>query len=642
MIQVHYKRGNAAESLPGSIAVIATEGTPTPSGESPSKHIHYLRAWAGFAYRIENGEATRQQAADGEDMGEFWLWLYKLASKHRPLWVVGHNVSYDITCLRIWERIEAGEIVFEMMDDANYQGEEGRVKGKVWRGALITNDPPTIVSCRTQSGRKLMFTDLLNWVNLPLNDIAEMAGLSAISPIGDSAGPDDVKLHCRTRCAVIMTAWNRIMTMVRQQCLGQFRATLAGQADHAWRHPKPECKLLPTASDTVRQIERDSYYGGRVHVHFSGQVFRPEIEGIASFQGRDQTLPAVYKGPIYHLDCNGCYGSVMRANPYPVQHSRTLYRPSVQDVKDLMQKYCLIARVEINSQLYPYPKRTNGDVTWRTGELITTLAGPELMEALVRENVAYVDRCEVYIADSPFDAFVDRLWRIRLMYHMASMNFESKLAKWMIACLHGKLAAWANRWEFISGELARDPWGTYSIRGPLTGRSTHYRSVGRQVQRLQDREECPNSMPAISAYVTAYARCLMARFRRDAGHHCTLYEDADSIHVTQEGFDRLLSAGHIDELELGKLKVQQIADTATYWGRRDYRLDDRVVKGGLHKERVQVARGEWQQCDFATLDRLLHSKPPKGPVAYDRIVCEKHELLGAFAGPDGWTEYLRS
>jgi hypothetical protein len=636
----HYLRRNDSEAGPQSVVILDTEGTAIAKDSAGGKHLHVLRAGYAYHWRYERGNKTRCKELRFTTHLDFWEWLYDVAPRGRTTWVVSHGISYDVQLLRIWDEIESQHLVFSGKSKARNPGAASGQPPPLWTGCIVLADPPTIISCKTRAGAPLKIVDLRNWCNCPLPELADTLRMNLPRRYGEDATEDDVIDYCSDRSAISGEAFGRICDVVRHQALGQFRPTAASQAHHAWRHPDVPCRVCASDDPEVRALERRAYYGARCMVYFHGSVLHPSLEGLEKMAGVDPFLPKGFLAPVYQLDVVCCYGSVMRDRVYPCVHSKTLVNPTIPEALAHTAAYCTLADVAVDAKDVPYPVRDGQEVSWMVGKFTTTLAGPELRPAIVRGDVKEVLRMECYVADRPFDRFADRLWTIRQMYQLANCPLEARLAKVMMAVLHGKLAQRLPRWELVPGKLAPQPWGTFPEYDGREGKVVQYRAIGNVCQVEQPAQEPEDALPAMAAYVASYARKLMELLRHEAMRHCVLYEDADSLHVTREGLDRLKALGWLDENEMGKLRVVRSADRAVYYGRKDYEIGDHVVRCGVSRDASVSPRGDFLQEDFQRLDSVVMGRPPAGALSSDRQSRLHHELLGCASSPDGWTRYL--
>lgn len=633
-------KANSSEAGPSSVFFVDAEGTPVETGVAKGKWVHYLRAFVVAHARRERGQWGRHVETAGSTTADFWGWLSSRLQRHRTNWVVGAGMGYHLQLLRVWEQIQHGRLVFSGKAKALNPGAKTGEPTQTWQGVLCLNDPPVYISCRWANGAPVKFVGIENWTDKTLEQLAQQLGMDKPQTAGDEATDGDVAVACLSRLRVVARAFQKIVDMVSEQSLGQFRPTLAGQAYHAWRHPNLPCDVVGCNDPEVRDVEREAYHGGRTHVYFCGTLYTPNLKGAEQLAGVSPLWPSAPIAPVYHLDVTACYGSVMADNPYPVRLYKTLHGPTPAELWNYLRSYCVIAQVTVETDEVPYPVRHKGEVLWKVGLLRTTLCGPELVPALVANRVKSVGVALIYVADKPFGPFVERIWRMRQMYQLAGKPLEASLCKRLMATLHGKLAQRSPRWQLLPGVMPVYPWGIYTDWSEERKAYVLRRPIGSIVQEESAPGEPPESLPGISAYVTSYARVLMDWIREDAMRHCVVYEDADSLHVTEEGYQRLKLSGWIDDQKMGHCRVVGVTDRAVYYGRKDYQFGDKRVMAGVQRNAVQLPHGDFHQTCFSTMDSVLQGEPPPGPLAYDLTARPSHELLGAAVGPDGWTRYL--
>jgi hypothetical protein len=93
-----------------------------------------------------------------------------------------------------------------------------------------------------------------------------------------------------------------------------------------------------------------------------------------------------------------------------------------------------------------------------------------------------------------------------------------------------------------------------------------------------------------------------------AGLENVFYVHTDSLIVNQQGFDNL--AGKIDDYELGKLKVEYVADELEILGPNNFRMGSKLRSGGIKKSAVQLARDVFEQDKFMGLRGAIRVGDP--------------------------------
>src|SRR5688572_23609321 len=222
-------RPNHRCSVPSNHVALDTETTPVPKPDMPSVCQHTLMMACGRAWRYEGGQKTRTQAADVYSADAFWRWLLTRTHKRLPLWVWSHSLGFDLTALRFWHCLEDG--MFRLRDEAPpAQAGAKRAAGKKpWQGMLVTDDPPTIIVCRTRDGCEVRFVDTLNWFFCPLAELGAELGLPKLEMPGEQGDDFDWLSYCRRDCEIVEATVDALRSFVLDNDLGDFQCTAAGQ-----------------------------------------------------------------------------------------------------------------------------------------------------------------------------------------------------------------------------------------------------------------------------------------------------------------------------------------------------------------------------------------------------------------------------
>ncbi|GAH53123.1 unnamed protein product, partial [marine sediment metagenome] len=142
-----------------------------------------------------------------------------------------------------------------------------------------------------------------------------------------------------------------------------------------------------------------------------------------------------------------------------------------------------------------------------------------------------------------------------------------------------------------------------------------------------------DSFPAIAAHVTAYARMYLWSLMQQAGYGNYFYCDTDSLIVNEDGLCKL------DELitpnKLGGLKKENIAQSVSIRGLKDYTFGIKNVVKGIRKNAIEVSKGVFQQEQWPSFRGLLRSGEPD---TYTVGTTTKHlnrEYTKGEVSPDG-------
>lgn len=633
-------RPNHGNQIPRLHIVVDTETTPESIPGHPGCCYHRLRLGSATAFRYDDYRPTRIRQLDFKDQNTFWNWTLGLWPGKRQVTVWCHNAGFDLSVLRLWDMMEHGEFSLRFQPTGTTTEHDQNGPSREFRGVFIDEDPPTIIVLRHQSGRVYRFLDTMNFIPVSLAKIGRLIGRPKLEMPGEIASDADWLAYCRRDVDLTAEAVWRLLALVDKHDLGNFRPTCAAQGWHWWRHGNLTEEVKLPEDEKCKALERLAYTGARRECYFSGAVIHPRAAGLESFYGFGRGARVLPAGPVYRLDMVCAYPYLMRGEAYPVEY---LSGPRAYEPAKLllaMEQFGAVADVSVNDGNHTWPMRKDGRTVWCLGRFRTQLCGPELQRALRWRVVTEVHGAQLYRLGRPFGQLMDKGLSLRKQLEEEGAGFEAQVVKMVLNSLHGRFAMRRPQWQTLSKETAPHPWGPFWRTNAKTGKKCLARSLAWLAQEARTDTEHPQSFPAIPAYVLAYFRERMRQARDCAGERAVLYEDADSIHVTEAGFRRLDSGGWIDGDKPGHFRVEQVALVAVYNGPRDYRLDDHVVCGGLSGKAEKDAHGEWHQTEFLSLSSIVSGAPPAGPLSFERTLAQPvHEIVGA-VGVDGWVAPL--
>lgn len=622
------------------IICVDTETVQLDCPGAPGRYYHALRLGCASAVRWEGGAFTRREDFTFERPAEFWEWLGGRLSKERATWLWAHSAGFDLTAMRFWHELELGNYRLTGIESNGHDGADRARDASPKTGLLVTEDPPTIVVAQHRSGAWVKMVDSLNWFPVRLAELGALLGLDKLSMPGDAAELEDWLGYCQRDVDVLLAAVERIYRTVLSADLGALKYTVAGQSLASFRHLSPA--TLPCIHDDAltRALERACYYGGRAQCHFVGRIEPHGTEGLTNLLAGERSLPAACIAPLTHLDLTGAYPAMMRGRLYPNAWVRTERLCSPAKASDYLRSYCACAEVSLKSDRVAYPIRMEQHVVYGTGSMRTYLAGPELAQALALGHVTHVHLIALYSAVEMFTAWVDHLWALRADAEQKGERLMVKTYKALLNSLHGKYAQGGHGWELHPTRRADHPWGTGAALNPETGKFQVYRSIAGAWQWKGTERDGRDSFPAIAAYVTSYTRLRMSELLAVAGERQVVYEDVDTLHVTEKGLRRLMAQGEVVEHALGKLKVEGTAERACYWGPRHYDFGARQVRAGLSSKAKPIGPDHYEQVRFARLDEVLNGPPPIGPLMWDEEVKLSPAPPRVQVQQDGWTRPL--
>lgn len=582
--------------------------------------FHSLRLGVAEFVRLEKSVIRSADRIDFTTADQFWAWLAKHVSMHRPTWIWAHKCAYDLPELEIFREIDQGRLQFKFM----------------------ATDAGCFILRGTYLGRSVVFVDSLNWFRMPLEALGDLVQLKKM-PMPDFEDPDGFWLgYCRRDVEILRAAILKLLAWHRVHDLGRFKYTVAGQSLQAWVHrfaPPVEFERLTEKQQTryrdsgrrpvyplihsnefVLKLERSAYYGPTAECYKLGRV----------------------EGPIFALDLQGCYPSLMREHAYPVRYLHQLERPPLSRVRQILETRECVATVELNAEDYDYPLRPKIASERALGRFWTVLPGPELRHALDANCVEAVGILAVYQRARPFVAYVDELAAIRQWHWDRGEDAFAFLTKAMLNALYGKLGQRSGRWQRREKVKPRYRFGEW-LQGVMDSSVVHrYRATGPYVEQWGERGEGASSFPVIPAYVTSYARLKLAELQAVAGLGNVFYTYSDALHVNETGYRNLVDAGQVLAGQWGKLKVEHVYDWCRYYAAARYETPERRRVAGLNRQHRFDDDGQLWHLHFASWAETATTNLVGGlPLPGVLVTWEKYQLEESPGyrqlGPDGWT-----
>lgn len=628
---------NHRTQTPGALVTVDTESYEVPSPVVDNLKTYPLRLGVARFVRIEAGQATRTASFRFTTVTEFWDWLRSKMSKHRITWLFAHNLGWDLAVLRFWDELANKRFTLEGPYRKVKDPKTGKWAPQRSPGLLVTKDPPSFFKVWDSREFTLKGCDLFNWLPSSLASLAPSVGMKKTEFPGVNGTDADLWPYCENDCAIAEALVLDLFAFVRKHNLGNFRYTPAAQSLSIYQHWKQPAPITFHCCNGLGEFERRSYFGGRRAVFFRGEVRSPTYFRLESDRKSQKWAPIVENGPVTSLDVTAAYPAQMRDNAFPVEFCKDDGPLKPVRARELLSVYAGCAWVDITSLSEPYPVRTKQSVFWYTGTFQTALCGPELVRALDSGHVTWVHQLKLYRSGKPFKPFCDGLLEIEQQYPRETAPGRRALTKILRNALHGKFGQRNVRWETLPGFRASFPWGQYAVPAETEKGWEWRRSIARQVQRLVETPMCKHSFPLIAGYCTAYCRERMRHLVELAGPLGCYYVDADTMHVSATGLQRLIRAGEVDPSAPGKLRILETVDHAIYFAPKHYLWGDKLIISGVPRTAQLLKGGRYRVQKFSRMEYYCTRQPPVGGVVTVEEMAAPVHQLGARVTPSGWT-----
>jgi DNA polymerase type B, organellar and viral len=515
----------------------------------------------------------------------FWKMLYDELGTADSLWLFGFRTVEMWHKLDLWGELEneklamhpdvpkkQGASLHEMRNvRQTYAGGATRERHNNLRamprkreGYIIAGCPPAIASLYgTESGKLLTWVDAANF-----GQIEHCNGHNAAF-----CADEIVKIYIRLYSACVLYD------------LGPLKQTAASQAMHIWRNKREDVPIYCHTDKRALVLEEEAYYGGRCECLKIGE------------------LPV----NVTHLDVKSMYAACMKHNEFPTMleeyHSHCIGAGEIS-TGALSRS---IARVLIRTDSPRYPKNQGDYTIWPIGSFWTTLAGPELVEAHIRHNIVVIDEIATYKMDNVFTEYVDRIFDMRKRAFGMGYVEHERFAKSLLVSLSGKLSQQLMRWQPCLNVPAYQQWGEW-YGGTEAGDTVLYRAIAGKTEVWQDMGYAENSVPAIGAFITSYARMVLLHLIDIAHKENVYYYDTDSLIVSEDGYERLIPYCSLEGCHLGHLYIKARHKYTRIIGIKQYIEGDRIVCAGMPRSSVRHKDGEILIVRDVSLSEQLRRK----------------------------------
>lgn len=404
-------------------------------------------------------------------------------------------------------------------------------------GILVIQNPPNILYCtHAESKRKITWLDVHNFgVQLHTEELSAIEQVEAITKwfIGFHEASFRHKL-------------------------GGFCNTAGSQAMHAFRRHHYTGGIYVHRECCGTTQEQSTYRGGRCESYRIG----------------------VINTALWYVDFKSCYPFLSSQIPLPVRLRHTLRGHD----RAAIEKHCsasgVLARVLITTTEPCYPYCHGKETIFPTGTFLTTLAGPELKDALDNNRVLRFYDTNVYDLEPALQGYANALLAARQEATDTGQRHLAQMFKLVGNSIVGKMGQanrfWKNRPDIQTG-IEYGLWYGVDERG----KPCRYRSVACITQQEVTDGFVENAVPAIAAWITSAARMQLVRAMRVAGYRHVYYCDTDALMVDDIGLENLNMEGMIVENTIGKLGTRWGPCNVEIRGVKYYVRDGQITCAGM-------------------------------------------------------------
>lgn len=600
---------------PSNFMFFDTETINTYKGKDKDIEQHQLDFGCIWAFRYEQKQVTRSKKATFKNKDQYYSLIKSRLDKKRPLYLVAHNLGFDLTIVDWWDYAE------HLGMNCLY---------------AILEDPPLFMSYQWY-GCKIIIVDTFNYWKCSVADMGKALNIPKLEIDLKKATFKAKEKYCQRDVEIIAKQVINLLDFLTDNDLGTFGISAPTIAMNTFKKRFMKHEIFIHDRVKVLQLERDCYYGGLVNNFYIGKS-RGEL--------------------LYYVDVNSLYPSVM-VNSYPTKllGSYKDIQPKNVDIYDPQIGYC--ADCEIQTMLETYPMRYQKRLCEVRGKFRTKICGPEFLKALQNKHVKHIYHLSMYTLEPIFKDYVEHLWLLRQRFREPKGNPQEQLIKLLLNSLYGKFGMKGFDWKDFNYTNMENYYDLMSVPFPDEYKKgitdpimdnhimlwypinlntpVKLRYLSGKLQMQFPTGEHTESFCGIAAFVTSYARERLRQLIKIAGKQQTYYCDTDSLFVSTLGHQRLAQAKELDQHQLGKLKIESVSSTWGFFGPKDYYFGNKHVLKGIKKNAKQVSPGVFEQLQFEGLKSVLN-RGAKPYIEIRTIIKHNHRNYAkGLLTRSGWT-----
>lgn len=450
-----------------------------------------------------------------------------------------------------------------------------------WQLQFYTSKGMMFILTIKKGKKKIIVLAIQNFFPVSVKALGEMINRKKLDINVFTDNMDLLTIYCFRDVEILVDSFIYYLTYIQQQDLGGFAYTRSSQAMKAFRHRFMTDKLLIRPNNNLHALERTGYFGGRVECFRLGK--QPDNE-------------------YYLLDINAMYPYVMSINDFPVKAVGHVRPHDIADLRHCLLKYCITARVLLDTNEPVYGKRIYGKCCFPIGTFWTTLNTRMLQYAIEHNHIKDISHGILYEKAPVFNAFVDYFYSERIKAKRNKNRPLEICIKNISNSLYGKFAEQHDD-KVINEYHKGNDFIVEEVFDAVNRRI--YERIIMFHRRIEygDKKLSSHTSCTISAHITEDARLILWNLIKKCGLNNVYYCDTDSLIISRETYEKHL-IHNIGE-KLGQLKVEKVSRELNITTLKNYRLGDKVVSKGIHKDSILNPDGSFHVLQFLTFNSYL-------------------------------------
>lgn len=551
--------------------------------------FHHFRFCVAQYKRYKPDCSVETQVFD--DREAFWKWVMSKTNDKQRLYLFAHNTDFDFrmmegfTYLAKWgfyiykQIVDQGVFIMQASNRSSFKGKE----------------PTKKLRQVMQGNRTIQILDTFNYFKYGLKTLGELLGLPKLEMPEQWGNKEKDVAYCKRDVEITRLTYENYIQFLKNNDCGNFGLTIAGQAFNTYRHRFMDHKIVIHINEDATALERSAYYGGRVECFHIGQ----------------QPIQLYYK-----VDINSQYPYVMEHFTFPTKLIRHTREITPRLLQDYMSEHLVVARGVIKIDKPCIPKKGDGKLIFPIGEWEGVLCHPEL-ELLFDEGGSFEPTSVAIYEHAPiFIKYVKHWYKQKVKYQRENNNVYRFISKLFQNTLYGKFGQRNIEWEMIDYDpIIASFYNTVWLVEEK--REITYKCVEGTLYEKKGWKEGYHAFPAISAFITSYARRYLWQLQCVAGREHVYYSDTDSLIVDKYGYENLHE--YLDEEELGKLAIEGISWNLKLYNAKDYRFGSEEKIKGVPKSAKRLNDNIFATEQWERMSASVHTQRVEQPVILHRV-----------------------
>jgi hypothetical protein len=553
-------RKNHKKSLPVHCLYLDTE-TKKQVIEGDEAHRMNI-AWTCYTHRKSPNQKASESWNFWDSTFQLCDYIHRLTAHKRALFLFGHNIFFDL----------------QVSDFFYYFTRWG------WELDFIYDASLTFILIIHKEDRAIKALSTTNYFETSLEEMGKMVSLPKLGIDFDACSREELKTYCRRDVEIIKKSMEQYFGFITTNDMGRFSLSKASQAMNAYRHRFMNKKIYIHKDPKVIELERQAYMGGRVECFRIGK--------------QDE-------GPFITLDINSLFPYIMKSCPLPSKLIDYEERVDLNRLYEALKNVLVIAEVDLQTEDPIYAVREGQKIIFPVGTFRAFLCTPCLTEAFQRGHVIKVLRAAYYKPDYLFTEYVDYFYELRKRYKFEGNTIFEYLTKKLLNSLYGKFAQGQPKTKKILDLTCHGYWREEGVDLVNGDRVIRYKLFNVIVEEC-GRESGKNTLVAIPAHITEWARYILYSIIEKVGRDRVLYCDTDSIKIRKK--DLSLVKYPIDPQRLGALKVENESQNLLLLGAKSYVTESERHIKGVPSSAKQVGESLYEYFSFPKLDTHMKKR----------------------------------